>query len=84
MIVTVLLLLAVVESSVIIQSSFGLIYNQAPRLRIKGSGFPSDLRSLNLEISVPGEPSLILYTDYTLLKDPENEGIVLSLRPNKR
>ena len=62
-------LAAVVHGSISLQPSSGLLYNQAPRLKIRASGFPVDVKSLSLEISVPFEPSLVLYTDYVLSLD---------------
>ena len=77
-------LAAVVHGSIILQPSSELLYNQAPRLKIRASGFPVDVKSLSLEISVPFEPSLVLYTDYVLSLDPDHEGIVLSLKAGRR
>jgi len=75
-----LLIIVVVNGSIIMQPSYDLMYNQAPRLRIRASGFPADMKSVTLELSVPFEPSLVLYTDYVLSLDPDHEGIVLNLQ----
>lgn len=71
-------------ASVTVIPNAQLIYNQAPRLRIKGTGFPADLKSLSLEISMNNQAPLQTWVDFVILKDPENEGILLSLRGGKR
>lgn len=76
--------LGVALSSVTVIPNALLIYNQAPRLRIKGTGFPADLKSLSLEISMYNQAPLQTWVDFVILKDPENEGILLSLRGGKR
>jgi len=75
---------AVARATIIVQPSFDLLYSQAPRLKIRATGFPADVRALTLELSVQGEPSLTMYTDYMLSLDPDHEGIVLNLKAGKR
>lgn len=78
------LIIGLASGTIVMQPNQALLYATTPRLSILGSGFPSDVRSLVLELSVPGQPNLVAFTDYTVFKDPENDGVILELRAGRR
>eukprot|EP01040_Poterioochromonas_malhamensis_P014061 gene14061-15536_t len=60
------------------------IYDQSPKLRIRGSGFDVDARDIILELNANGRAPLIINKDYLVTKDPDGDGLILKLLENRR
>ena len=60
------------------------IYDQTPKLRIKGSGFDAAESDILLNIAASSQSYLMINIDFMLTKDEYDEGIILKLLPTKR
>lgn len=68
------------SSSVTVLAQVQYVYDQSTRLRIRGSGFDVvDAMYLMLNISAPGQPSLVIDRDFTIEQDRHGDGIILYL-----
>lgn len=74
-------MLAVLGSVIVLRSTNGL-YDRAPKLLIRGAGFPTDPNDIFLEISISGSPSLVRNVDYTLTTS--EDGLILDLQSDAR
>jgi hypothetical protein len=61
------------------------IYDQSPKLRIRGSGFSDHNEdNIHLELAATGQSSLVNGVDYMLAKDLDGDGLILKLLSNRR
>ena len=58
------------------------IYDRAPKLRIKGTGFDVDASAISLGFSSGGGSTLIPGKDFSILKD--DDGLILKIFANRR
>ena len=70
------------EITILKSASVQIIYDRSPKLRIRGSGFDADERSIILNLSVNNQPSLKIDKDFLITKD--DEGLTLQLLSNRR
>jgi hypothetical protein len=76
--------LQVLLAEVTVLKTVQVIYDKSPKLRIRGSGFDAQDHDITLEISAPGQPSLIADKDYMVTKDSDGDGIILKLLGNRK
>ena len=77
-------LLSEIFAEVTVLKSNYIIYDRSPKLRIRGSSFDADARSIILDLAVNGQSSLIADKDYTIIKDAGDEGLILKLLENRK
>lgn len=58
------------------------MYDQAPKMRIRGSGFDVEDHDIILDLAANGQPILLPDKDYTIRKD--DDGLILKLLGNRR
>lgn len=64
--------------------SVQVIYDQSPKLRIRGSGFDAEDHDIRLNIYSPNQDPLKADKDYLITKDSDGDGIILKLLGNRR
>jgi hypothetical protein len=72
----------VVASVVNVLRTVQTIYDQSPKLHIKGAGFNADEHSIILDLAASGQAPLRVKNDFTITKD--DSGLTLKLLANKR
>lgn len=60
------------------------LYDKYPKLHIKGGGFDVDESDIELEISAANAPPLKKDKDYTIKKDKDGQGLLLTLLAGRR
>eukprot|EP01040_Poterioochromonas_malhamensis_P015714 gene15714-17643_t len=81
---TVVLFITHAIAEVTILKATQYIYDQSPKLRIRGSGFDVDARDIILELYPNGQAPLIINKDYLVTKDSDGDGLILKLVGNRR
>lgn len=76
--------LQVLLAEVTVLRTVQVIYDKSPKLRIRGSGFDAQDHDISLEISAPGQASLIADKDFMVTKDSDGDGIILKLLGNRK
>jgi len=73
---------SIISAEVTVLKIVQTIYDQSPKLRIKGIGFDADDHDITLDISAPGQGSLKADKDFLITKD--DDGIILKLLSARR
>jgi hypothetical protein len=66
----------------VLRTAVQTIYDQSPKLHIKGDGFSADEHSIILDLATSGQAPLRVKNDFTITKD--DSGLTLKLLANKR
>lgn len=83
-VVLLLQLLQVLLAEVTIVRVVQTIYDQSPKLRIRGSGFDASDSDINIDLGVAGQNYLVRDRDFMISKDSDGDGIILKLLSNRR
>lgn len=81
---TFLSLLQLLLAEVIVLKTVQSLYDHAPKLLIRGSGFGTDPHEIRLEIGVMGQPPLMADKDFMITMDANGDGLALMLLANRR
>lgn len=77
-------ILAVVAAEVTVLKSMQTIYDQSPKLRIKGTGFDAEDHDIKITIGASGADPLRVDKDFLITKDAGGDGIILKLLGNRK
>jgi len=71
-------------AEVTVMKSVLTIYDQSPKLRIRGSGFDAEDHDIKLVLAATNQDPLRADKDYLITKDTDGDGLILKLLGNRR